>query len=620
MAIYQDNRKYIGRLSWLRIVAVLGVSVLLAKLWYLAVFRFADYSVQANQNQTRLVSLMAPRGFVVDRDDRILVENHGGFDLLLKWDQYKNPVRTLEFLSVGFQLDHRELEKRVAEARLSGNIDSGTILRNLSLQDVGYVLSHGAEFPELEIARRPLRVYRYGELASHVLGYVGEISASELKASKSKDAKGGDIVGKFGLEHTYNTPLTGQDGSEQVRVDSRGRSLEVLETRPPVQGQKLVLTLDLDLQQAADEGLGDHSGAVVVLNPNTGEVLAMVSKPEFDPNRFARGISREQWEELVGDPEKPFQNRTIQSKFSPGSIFKILMALAGLEKGVVTLDTSVFCAGVVNLYGNPFHCWNWEKGGHGRVQLVEALQHSCNIYFYLLGQKLGIREIARFSGELGLGKLTGIDLAGEIPGLVPSPEWKKRVQNRAWYPGETISVSIGQGPIDVTPIQLAKAVGMVATGKAPRLRLIGGGEGYESSTPSFEFKPSHLKAVKEGMWRAVNLFGTARSARVDGFDVCGKTGTVQTISTATRDKLSDEEAARFEPNAWFVGFAPRDNPEIVVTVMVEGGGSGGGTAAPVAGRIFQKAFDKRSRVESDALLLTRLEELTDLPPPSRGQQ
>lgn len=592
MPINQDNRKYFSRLLWLRIVFVVGVVVLLLRLWQLSIVRYNYYSELAKSNQVRITPLPAPRGFIKDREGRILVDNESGFSLLLFRDKHPNLDGTVSFLSSGLGLDSEDLRERLDEAKSFSRFQPVVLAEKLSLDDISYILSHKREHPELQIQETPQRVYRHGELGAHLLGYVGEISPEELKSGEHPDARPGDAVGKFGFEKIENKSLTGTRGQRFVRVDSRGRPLEDLSLESPVQGDELQLTIDLDIQSAAEESLGDNPGAVIAFDPHSGEILAMVSHPAFDPNHFATRISRKQWTALIENPDRPLQNRVIQSHFSPGSIFKIVMALAGLERGVVDLQTSVTCTGSIALYGHPFRCWSWETGGHGTIRLVEAIQYSCNVYFYLLGQKLGIREISEFSKMVGLGRITGIPLEGEIPGLVPSPEWKQETTGQRWYAGETISVAIGQGPVDVTPIQLARAIGAVATGRIPVLHLIQGDPSVSQASETFlPFQEQHLQAVREGMWRVVNQMGTGRAARVEGFDVCGKTGTVQTIGRQTRSRLSPEEAARFAPNSWFVGFAPRDNPQIVVAVLVERGSSASG-AAPAAGKVFKAYFDK----------------------------
>ena len=455
------------------------------------------------------------------------------------------------------------------------------------MEETAYLLARQSEHPEVEILKQPRRIYRYGSLAAHVAGYVGEISPAQLQEPGFREYKAGDIVGQFGVERTYNRILTGRDGRRRVQVDSRGRILQDLEQIDPIRGEDLTLTLDLDLQATAENLLGENAGAVIAFDARSGEILVMASRPSFDPNQFALRISKKEWDQLLEHPDHPLQNRTVQNAFSPGSTFKIIMALAGLESGIIDTETSITCKGGVDLYGHRFLCW--KEGGHGEVALREAIQHSCNTYFYLLGQKLGIQEIAHFSRQLGLGVPVGIDLLGEASGLVPSEEWKSLVRGEPWYAGETISLAVGQGPILVTPIQLAHAMGIIATGRSPRLHLLKGQENSGAGPQLFApaFAPENLEAIRDAMWGVVNERGTGQRARLANYQVSGKTGTAQTISLSTREKLSESEVERLEDNAWFVGFAPRDNPEIIIAVIVQRGGSGGAVAAPIAREIFR---------------------------------
>ena len=590
MPIFQDNRVIARRLGLARLLIALVFLGLCLKLWHLMVIRFDHYRELAERNQVRTIPLMAPRGPVLDRDGRVLVENINSFNLFLYREEVSDLQDSKEFLVRELDVDPARFQERLDEASAYPEFRPLLVKENLSMEQVARLLSHQAEHPELKIFEQPRRLYRYGELAAHVLGFVGEISRAELDSGEFQECKPGDVIGKFGIERVYNRQLTGKDGFSRVLVNSSGKALQELAKKEPQPGAELQLTLDLDLQRVAESELGDQPGAVIALDPRTGEVLVMASQPAFDPNWFATRITQKQWEELTSNPDNPLQNRAIQNAFSPGSIFKVVMALGGLELGVIDPSTSVYCNGGVELYGHYFHCWN--AGGHGRVHLSEAIQHSCNVYFYLLGQKLGIDRIAEFSRRIGLGVPTGIDLTGEISGLIPSTAWKERTSGQPWFAGETISVSIGQGPLNVTPAQLARAMGAVATGRVPKLRLVREGESEARDMQPVGFSQENLQAVRNAMWKVVNEFGTGRAAQVANFDVCGKTGTAQTVSRQVFDTLSPEKQAQYEPNAWFVGFAPRENPEIVVAVIVQRGGSGSGEAAPIAGHLLQAYYHK----------------------------
>ena len=604
MPIYQDNRELLQRLRWLQIVLVLVFIGLFAKLWSLTVLDFELYKNLAERNLVRTIPELAPRGLIYDREGRVLVDNVYGFNLLLFRDEIQNINETLHFLINGLGLDREAIQERLKDTGIYDIYRAIVLKENLTMEETAYLLARQSEHPELGILKQPRRIYRYGILAAHVAGYVGEVSREQLEQSEFRENRSGDIVGQFGVERTYDKSLTGLDGRRRVLVDSRGKFLQDLDRVDPVRGEELTLTIDLDLQAEAESRLGDDTGAVIAFDPHTGEILAMASRPAFDPNQFALRITQKEWEQLLDNPDTPLQNRTIQSTFSPGSTFKIIMALAGLEKGIIDSETSVYCGGSVDLYGNRFHCW--KAGGHGHVTLQEAIQHSCNVYFYLLGQKLGIQEIASFSRRLGLGNSMGIDLLGEALGLVPSEEWKREVRGEPWYAGETISVAIGQGPLLVTPAQLARAVGIVATGKTPKLHLVkteSPNTPEQGLFPTHDFSPKNLEMIRDAMWSSVNEGGTGRAAQVAGFEVAGKTGTAQTISLATRETLSAEEAKQFESNAWFVGFAPRENPEIVVAVIVQRGGSGGSGAAPIAREILRVYYEKHKKIQPDGMEL-----------------
>ncbi len=598
MAISQDNPLLILRLKLISLVAIGAFLILGLKLWHLMVVEYDLYKGLAERNQIRTIPLIAPRGLVFDRDGRVLIEDIHSFSLFLYRSEARDLNETIRFLVEGLGIEREVLDERLREAQKYPAFRPLLIKEGLDMDSVAFLLAHQAEHPELRTLQQPMRYYRHGQLAAHVLGYVGEISQRELESPRLSNHKPGDIVGKAGIERTYNEHVTGEDGYRRALVTSHGQTLEDVSRILPKPGSELNLTLDLDLQTVAEEELAGRPGGVVAFDPRNGEVLVMASGPAFDPNMFASGITSAQWKELVENPNDPLQNRVTQNTFSPGSIFKVVMALAGLETGTVDRNTSFFCRGFAVIYGRPFRCWR--AGGHGWMRLEEAIQHSCNVYFYLMGRKMGIDAIAKYGHLVGLGSRTGIDLPGEVAGTMPSREWKRERLGQPWYDGETISVSIGQGPVDVTPIQLARAVGIIATGKAPQLHLTRGADwevpvDFQTSAP--QFSAENLEIIREGMWRSVNDRGTGRGAKVPGFSVCGKTGTAQTIGREALERLPAEERARFEPNAWFVGFAPKESPELVVAVIVQGGGSGGSKAAPLAGKIFQTYYEKNWKSE-----------------------
>ena len=594
MPINQDNSLCRARLRWIQWLLVTLFLGLFLKLWHLTVVDFTHHSVAAERNRTRTIPIRAPRGVIYDRQGRVLASSVSSFNLVCYRSEAPDMKATVDFLVQGLGLDRQSLEQRLAVTDGYSPYQPLVVKKSLTMAEVAYLLSRKVEHPELDVLAEPKRSYPYGELAAHVLGYVGEASRVQLETAEFSEFRAGDIVGKYAVERVYNRHLAGRNGSRKILVDSLGRTIDEMGRDPPEEGAALELTLDLDLQTAAEEQLGGRRGAVVAFDPRSGEILAMVSQPAFDPNRFASRISRKEWEHLVGDEHHPLQNRALQSTFAPGSVFKLVVALAGLEWGDIDPNRSYSCAGGVNLYGHHFRCW--KKGGHGSVSLREAIRSSCNVYFYQLGKSLGIDLISGFGHSIGLDRPTGIDLVGEVAGLVPSKEWKRRTFRQQWYRGETVSVAIGQGPVHLTPLQLARMVGILATGSAaplhvarnqvPKGRLPG-------NTPAIHLSSDNLDLVREAMWEVVNRFGTGRAAQVNGFDVCGKTGTAQTIGREGLSKLDEGQASRFTANAWFVGFAPQKLPEIAVVVLVEAGGSGGAVAAPIAAKILQVFHDKR---------------------------
>ena len=596
MEFNQDNKILFARLRIIQIVILVVMAGYSLRVWQITVARYSYYADLAERNQLRNITVLAPRGLITDREGRILADNINSFSLIIYRDKADCVECTIEELSRGLGFDKRALLSSLEENRAVPSFRPVTLVERLTLPQMSWVLARYREHPELDIAEAPIRHYRYESLASHLIGYVGRISPSELSAPAYQGAKPSHTVGKDGIEKTYNTRLMGNDGVRTVLVDSVGRIQKELNFLEPEKGSDIRLSIDLDLQELAEKELGDREGAVVALDPSNGEILALASMPGFDPTSFSSGISLKQWGDLVSDPSKPLLNRAVGSVYSPGSIFKVILAVAGLESGVIDERTSVYCGGSINLYGRPFRC----TSSHGEVSLKEAIRQSCNIYFYLLGQQMGVDSMAEYSTRLGLGTPTGIDLPNEVSGLVPTSRWKRETLGEPWYAGETISVSIGQGRINATPLQIARGIGIIATGKAPAVHAVTG-PGYKQADTSpsepLNLSPEHLDAVRKAMWSVVNEWGTGWRARVDGFDVCGKTGTAQLISREVRETLSEEARERFTHNAWFAGFAPLEDPEIVIAVIVQSGGGGGASAAPIAGRIFDAYYRKTRGLE-----------------------
>ena len=555
------------------------------------------YADKAEQNRVREIALVAPRGRIFDRYHRLIADNRPSYDIvLIRENSPHTPEQTAGILAPGIDLPADELMQRVDRRKKEPKFRPIVLKEDVSSGDMAFVKSHRYELPEISVEETPRRRYMGGELASHALGYVGEVTEAELATREFANLKSGDVVGKGGLEREYDSVLRGKDGFKRVIVNSFGREMGRLAEEQPVAGNDLVKTIDLDLQKAAEDAIGDNTGAAIVLDPHSGEVLALVSKPSFDPNLFATRIPVAAWNNLINDPRKPLQNRVIQSHFSPGSVFKVFMAAAGLEAESLNPLESVFCPGHATFYGHTFSCWNVK--GHGSTGLHNAIVNSCNVFFYNVGKDLGIDGISKYATMMGMGRKTGIDLPNENEGLIPSQEWKQRVKKAAWYAGETISVSIGQGYVSITPLQAAYAMGGLASGgrlKQPHmvipesLRALG----FKTNDVYVEEYPLHeatVDVVTKAMWGVVNeAGGTGSRARVEGFDVAGKTGTAQVVGNQ-----SGLKGKEFDDNAWFVGYAPYRNPEIVVAAFIEGGGHGGVTAAPVAHAVLDTYYRKKT--------------------------
>ena len=578
-------------------VPIIAVGALLAvRLWQLQILSGAEYTLLAEKNRIRTIQVVAPRGTITDRNGIPLVENRPSFNILLYRESVTNTDETAAFVTARLGISQEDFSAILSRSKALPVYHPIVIKEDVGIDDISVVEAHKQEHPELQIDREPRRLYRYGQVGAHVVGYVSEVSGDELAKGTFPGARVGSLVGKFGVERTYNDKLTGDDGSRVVLVDSLGREVGLLEEVDSVIGDNLQLTLDLELQTTAQSLLEGKVGAIVAMDPGNGEILALASSPSFDPNNFSTRISPEAWNQLVNDPDRPLQNRAIQNAYPPGSIFKVIMAEAGLDEGLVDDNTRVFCRGSAFFYNREFHCA--AKQGHGSVGIEDAIARSCNIFFYELGRRLGISRIAEHAQALGLGTKTGIDLPGERSGLMPSPEWKQRTRGVKWYVGETISVSIGQGAVTTTPIQMLRAIACIASGgrlTTPHVLLRAEGVKDESqfrTEQSALVDPEAMSTIRAGMWQSVNNWGTGHSAAIPGLDICGKTGTVQVIG-AERKKGLDGNLPALEDHSWFVGFASRDIPEIAVAAFIEHGGQGGITAAPLAREVFRVYFARK---------------------------
>ncbi len=560
--------------------------------WKIQILDHKKFWRQSEANRIREIILPPQRGLIKDRNGIILATNIASFQVSIIRENCQDIEQSYQKISRLLGLELPVLRERIEKYKFLPMFQPIVIMDNLKLEEVSRVKARQSEFPELIIQSEPKRKYLYETFAAHVIGYLQEISQKEINQSIPK-RRPGDLVGKTGIEREYESLLVGKEGRVLEIADSLGRRRGEISREESVPGQNIGLTLDFALQSRAEELLEGREGTVVALDPRTGEILVLASSPTFDPNKFISRFSPEEWLNLLRDPEYPLENRAIRGLYAPGSIFKLTLALGALDSQVVNEWKTYYCTGSTRIYGHPFSCWF--KGGHGSVNLYNAIKYSCNVYFYQVGKLMGIEEIARYARMLGLGALTGIDLPGEKEGLVPDPDWKRRVRNEPWYPGETISVSIGQGPLQVTPLQIATSTARIANrGEGVTPYLFKRKKSDRTESARAEIPESIFNKVITGMWKSVNEGGTGRAAKVQGFDVCGKTGSTQVVSKATAEKLGQDDKI-VKTHSWYTGFAPRDNPEIVITILLEYGGMGGATAAPLAREIFRLYRDNHDR-------------------------
>jgi penicillin-binding protein 2 len=596
-----DDRSELNiRLRTVQYVVAGFFLLLVIAFWSFQVAQHEKFEEMAENNHLRKLPLPAPRGVLLDRDGKVLVENRNSFNIALVREQSGNIDETLHTLALATGVDEAGLHEIVNRKRREPSYRPIVLIENATEPQVIAFRARKWELPGIIYQQVPARHYPASNVAAHLFGYVGEVSESDLTRTEYEGIESGSIVGKAGVELAYNRLLMGKDGDKLVRVNSRGREMAEVSVDSPTEGNRLQLTIDADLQKATEEAFyaAGFNGAAVVLDPRDGQILSFTSHPAYDPNAFASGIDRATWSALNTDELHPLQNRALQGRYSPGSTFKMAVGLAGLEEGIITPSFTAHCAGGATFYGRRFACW--KKSGHGTVDLRRAIEQSCDVYFYTVGNMLGVDRINKWATLFGLGIKSNVDLPNEVQGLVPSTEWKKTTREPKWYPGETISVSIGQGQVSVTPVSMAvyaATLGNGGTRVTPHLiKAVDDGTGFKPvATPppqsTVEVTPEKLKAIRDGMWGVVNGGGTGGRARVEGHDVCGKTGTAQVISNAGR--LAARNSKRdLRDNGWFVFFAPRDNPQVAGVVFLEHG-IHGPNAAQVAHHILATFFAKQ---------------------------
>ncbi len=571
------------RINWLLIFIFMCFSILVISLWYLQMIKGEELKERAVENCIRSLVEEAPRGNIYDRYGEMLVTNRPAVLVSIIPAEVNNLEELSKRLSEIIGLSREAIEQKVKKYT-DNPFKPVKILDDCKKDKIIEIEERKAELKGVVLEVQPRRNYLYHELAAHSLGYVGEIDKEELERLGNPKFQGGDIIGKTGLEKYYDSILRGEKGGKEVEVDALGREIALLLYQKPVPGKDLTLTIDKDLQSYGENLLCDKKGSMIISNPYTGEILALVNRPSFNPNLFTSGISYPDWEMLSSDLDYPLTNRSVQCVYAPGSIFKVVTAIAALEEGITNRKRKVYCSGTFELADQVFTCW--KESGHGSLNIVDGIAQSCNIYFYTMGKELGIEGFSKYIHKLGLGEKVGIDLPAEALGTIPSSEWKQREYKQIWFPGDNINLSIGQGYLLLTPLQIHSVICAVTTeGKIYRLHLVKEIISPDGSVVK-EIKPEIYKKVdisndtfqivKEGL-RDTILKGTGWRANVKELSIAGKTGTAQN--------------PQGETHAWFMGFAPYENPEVCITIFIENGGEGGEAAAPIARAMLEKYFN-----------------------------
>ena len=607
--INRDDKLPPFRLAVIQYIIAGILVVLVLGLWRLQVVGGQNYHAMAEANRVRKVPILAPRGKIYDRDGNLIVDNYPSVTCYLVREQGHDVIPDLPLIARGLHMTVEQIQGILKKYRAAPKYQPLPLKQDITPDELAFVEAHKDELPELDTIQEERRLYPRDGFAAHLIGYVGEVSEEMLNNPKYALYEPGDVVGQSGVEATYDGILRGQDGSSDIAVDSHGREVARLGVEPAKPGQSLRLTIDLDVQRAAENALGDRNGAIVAIDPHTGEVLAMVSRPIFDPNQFSVRISRDEWNKYITDSMHPLMNKAIQAQLAPGSTFKVIMSLAGLQENVAQ-NFRVNCAGGANLYGHFYAC----DKRHGEVDVEHGIAWSCDTYFYELAARLGIDTIAKYAHEVGIGEKTGVDLPNEATGIMPSTEWKLRNFHEKWYAGEVVSVGIGQGAVAVTPIQMARAIGGIASGGvlhrphlvfpdelSPEMRQLITDSFPGSGDKTIQESPSTWETITDGMYNTVNgPGGTAFASHLEGIDFGGKTGTAQVVNHSAGVKSLGKGAER--ANAWFVGIAPRRNPDIIVVVLNEHGGWGAEAAAPIAARVIEAYVTKQRRLHNNLLI------------------
>ncbi len=601
----QRMEDFQGRYKYFIAFVAVAFFLIFISLWYLQVIKGSEFRRLSENNRIRILENPADRGMLLDRKGRVLAHNRPSFEVSLIPEDLKVNPEVLTHVGEMLDMDQDEIENKLQSLKRRPPFKPVKIKSDIDWNGLALLEFNRVHLPGLVVDVMPRRTYNYGNLASHLIGYLGEVDENELKQSKGAPYRMGDLIGKYGVEYRWETDLKGVDGGRQIEVDALGREIKPLGSVEPFPGNNLILTIDLDLQKVAEEAYQDKSGALIAMNPQNGHILAMVSKPSFDPNLFARNILPEEWKSLMEDPRHPLQNKGIQGQYPPGSVFKIITAIAGLESGIITPNTQMACTGIYPYGNRDFRCW--KEGGHGTISLHRAIVESCDIYFYQAGLKIGVDLIAHYANEFGLGRTTGISLPHEKPGIVPSTSWRKKRSGVPWYSGETLSLAVGQGYINTTPLQLLTMVSAVANGGRLYLPQVVEKVGNIYGNVLKEYPPiekgrvdvseNTLHIVQDALMGVVNEpHGTGWVCALKDAKVAGKTGTAQVVTMPQNFKKGDMDRMplKFRDHAWFVAYAPVENPRISIVVLVEHGGFGAAAAAPIAKKVIEKYFSLES--------------------------
>jgi penicillin-binding protein 2 len=584
------------RIIGVSVCIIFAFSVLFLRFIYLQIIKGEEFRILSEKNAVRLTGIKAPRGLILDRNRKLMVDNRPSFNLKIMIEDAGDLQETMRKVSQMMEMPFEDLMKKISDAGQGAFYKPVVLQEDISRDHLAIIEAHKFDLPGVFIDIEPTRHYIHNKTASHLLGYLGEVNNDELLGGKYPHVKTGDSIGRYGVEKSFETYLQGKRGGRQIEVDANGRTINVLKTVEPITGFDLKLTIDLDLQQTAEKMLQDKHGAVVALDPDTGDVLVMASAPSFDQNDFVGGINSKKWKALMTDRGKPMTNKTIQGEYPPASTYKIITSMAALEEKVIDIHTTAFCPGFFKFGNRAYRCWN--KNGHGNVSVFEAITQSCDVFYYQAGDKVGVDALAKYAMGSGLGKKTGILLEDEKKGLIPTSSWKKKRFNEPWHRGETLSIAIGQGYDLVTPLQMAVFIAAVGNGGTlykPRIvSTIEGSQGnvIKEIPPEVAGKlpagKKTLEILQKGLLDVVETDrGTAKRIRLKHVKIAGKTGTAQVFSVKSGDKLKTEHLDFYlRDHAWFICYAPAENPVIAVSVLIEHGAHGSTAAAPIAAALI----------------------------------